>query len=44
MEPYRVTQTQVVVSRLACTFAFEDRKIAEEWSAEPEQFLHHSNP
>ena len=44
LELYRVTQTPVAVSRLACTFAFEDRKIAEGWSAEPGQFLHRVEP
>ena len=32
LELWRVTQTRVQVSRLACSFAFEDRDAATEWA------------
>lgn len=44
LELYRVTETKVPVSRLACAFAFEDRAVAAHWAREGGLFLHRVEP
>ncbi len=40
LELYRLSQTDVPISRLACSFAFEDRSVAEEWAREDALVIH----
>lgn len=44
LELWRVSQTHVAVSRFACTFAFDDLRVAKNWSATDSTYCYEVEP